>query len=201
MLPAATLDLIKEFEGYLKPLNDGTGRVKPYLCPANVPTIGWGCTRHPTGVRVKMSDAPIDKATATAYLAHELREDEAGVDKLSAGVVWHELMRGAVVSFAYNCGTGAYSGSGLRRAILAKRWNDVPAELKKWRVGGGRVLPGLVRRRNMEALMFMHGVALMKVGATTTEVQTKDVGTAVAPPVSPRQPSVFTRAMQWMFKR
>ncbi len=55
------LDLIKSFEGYLQPLNDGTDRVRPYRCPADVPTIGFGSIKYPSGRRVQMSDGPITR--------------------------------------------------------------------------------------------------------------------------------------------
>jgi lysozyme len=199
-IPDEALDLIKSFEGYLKAVPGRPGWVRPYLCPANVATIGWGNTRYPDGRRVQMSDAPISQETATRYLAHELQQDEASVDALTAGVELHPLMRGALVSFVYNCGAGAFRGSGLRRAVLARRWDDVPRELAKWRMGGGRVLPGLVRRRVAEANMFMKGVALMKrgdKGATPTAVPA-----VPAVPAPQRQTgSVFTRALKWVFGR
>lgn len=156
-IPAEALDLIKSFEGYLRRLGDGTDRVKPYLCPANVPTVGWGSTVHPTGVRVKMTDPPIDGATATAYLAWELNKDENAFDRLTPRPI-APLARGAIISFIYNCGSGAYKASNLRKAVNDGRWSDVPAELRKWRMGGGRVLPGLVRRREAEGVMFLKGI-------------------------------------------
>ena len=205
-LPQKALDLIKSFEGYLKPVNKGSDLVKPYLCPANVPTIGWGTTRYPDGTRVKMTDPIIDSRMAEHYLASELRQDEAAVQRLTPNVLWHELMYGAIVSFAYNCGSGAYGGSGLRRAILAQRWDDVPRELRKWRVGGGRVLPGLVRRREAEIALFQIGLAQMKSGkgavvksgTAPIAVPTKP---QVIPPPATGGPSVFTRMLRWMFKR
>jgi lysozyme len=164
-LPSEALDLVKRFEGYLRQLNDGTGRVAPYLCPARVPTIGWGTTYYPGGRKVTMADPPIDRERATECLAHELQANERDVDRLTTARL-HPLSRGAVVSFVYNCGSGAYRGSSLRKAINEQRWEDVPREFAKWRMGGGRILPGLVRRRADEAAMFMKGV---KAGAETVE--------------------------------
>src|SRR5690606_35636428 len=153
-LPKEALDLIKEFEGYLKRLNDGTDRVKPYLCPAGVPTIGWGTTRYPDGRRLKLSDPPINKKTATTYLEHELTEDERAFDRLTT-VRLPPLARGALVSFVYNCGAGAYQCSTLSKRVNAGRWADVPKELAKWKYGGGKVLPGLVRRQIGRAELFL----------------------------------------------
>jgi lysozyme len=162
-LPAEALDLIKSFEGYHRALGDGTGQVKPYLCPANVPTIGYGTTRCPDGRKVQLGDAPIDRDTAGAYIAHDLRQDETAFDRLTT-VRLQELSRGALVSFLYNCGSGAYRGSTLRKCVNEGAWSDVPRELAKWRMGGGVVLAGLVRRRAAEADLFMRGVRLHNGG-------------------------------------
>jgi lysozyme len=137
-LPKKALDLVKSFEGYLRLLADGSGRVAPYLCPAGVPTIGWGTTFYPDGRKVTMADPPIDRARATECLAHELRANEADCDRLTTAKL-HPLSRVAIVSFIYNCGSGAYRGSVLRKAVNERRWFDVPRELAKWRIGGGKV--------------------------------------------------------------
>jgi lysozyme len=156
-LPAEALDLIKSFEGYLKRLSDCTGRVAPYLCPAGVPTIGWGTTFYPGGRKVALADPPIGCERATECLAHELTANERDVDRLTTAKL-HPLSRGALVSFVYNCGAGAYRASTLRRKVNEGAWSEVPRELAKWRMGGGRILPGLVRRRAAEAELFMRGV-------------------------------------------
>lgn len=199
-LPPEVLDLIKQFEGYLRRLNDGTDRVRPYLCPANVPTIGWGTTRYPTNVRVKMSDPPIDKATASVYLAHELREDEAACDRYTA-VRLHPLSRGALVSFIYNCGAGAYRGSTLRKKVNARQWQDVPRELAKWRMGGGRVLPGLVKRRAIEADLFMRGVRLGNYPPEPVDVPPIPVRKPQPRPTpapSSDEPSFWRKVLDWI---
>lgn len=201
-LPAEALELIKGFEGYLRSLGDGTDRVKPYLCPANVATIGWGCTRYPDGRPVKMGDPPISKATATEYLAHELRQDEAAFDRLNTRRL-QVLSRGALVSFTYNCGSGAYRASNLRRAVNEGRWSDVPGELRKWRMGGGRILPGLVRRREAESGLFMKGVRLSNEGPFV-EPGGEPIGSPPAPqmpvPPTPAQPTWWQRTIDWIFK-
>jgi lysozyme len=56
----------------------------------------------------------------------------------------------ALIDFAFNLGTGALQMSTLRKRVNARQWDAVPAELRKWVIGGGRVLPGLVRRREAE---------------------------------------------------
>jgi len=197
-IPAEALDLIKSFEGYLKQIGDG--RVKPYLCPAGVPTIGWGTTFYPNGKRVTMSDPPIDKEYATQCIAFELRSNEASVDRLTPGIAWHPLMRGAIVSFIYNCGDGAYRASTLRKRILAKEWADVPAQLLKWNKGGGRILAGLTRRRRDEAAMFMRGVKLLKEGGPEPLPETPNTAPSI-PQSTTRREGVLFRAFRWVFGR
>lgn len=154
-IPREALELITSFEGYLRKLADG--RAAPYLCPARVPTVGWGTTFYEDHRKVTLADPPIDRDRAYELLSFELRECEAAVDRLTL-VKLPALSRGALVSFVYNAGAGAYRASTLRRVVNAKRWGDVPAELLKWRMGGGVVLPGLERRRRAEAAMFMAGI-------------------------------------------
>jgi len=160
-LPTEALDLIKRFEGCLRRIPDG--RYAPYLCPANVPTVGWGTTTYDNGRRVALKDEPITAEECDRHFAHELRDNEAAVDRLTATRL-HPFMRGALVSFVYNCGSGAYQGSTLRRRVNDGEWDDVPRELAKWRMGGGRVLPGLVRRRADEGKLFLRGAEALRQG-------------------------------------
>src|SRR5262245_33655047 len=137
------LELICEFEGYLRQLKDGTDRVVPYLDPVGIATVGFGSIWRMDGTRVEMTDPPITKLQAMDLIDRELiHKCEPAIDRLIT-VPLHPLMRGALISFTYNCGAGALRGSGLRKAVNERRWSDVPGEFAKWRVGGGRILPGL----------------------------------------------------------
>lgn len=158
MLHPDSLKLICEREGYHRRLPDG--RAAPYLCPANVPTIGFGSIWRMDGSRVAMTDPPIGYETAMALMGRELEQKcEPAVDRMITRRL-HPLSRGSLVSFVYNVGAGALKSSGLRRAINDGRFGDVPAEFAKWRMAGGRVLRGLELRRQAEAVMFMRGVSL-----------------------------------------
>ena len=154
-LAREALALIEQFEGYLRRLPDD--RAAPYLCPAKVPTIGWGTTFYEDRRKVALSDPPITRDRARELLAFELRECEAAVDRLTTRRL-DPLSRGALVSFVYNVGAGAYRGSGLRRAVNAGADTRAAAEFKKWRLGGGVVLKGLERRRMAEAALYLRGV-------------------------------------------
>ena len=157
-IPQECLEFICKREGYLKPIPDGTGRVVPYLCPAGVPTIGFGSIFRMDGSRVEMTDPPIDMAQAMALMQRELAlKCEPAVDRMIVTKL-HPVSRGALVSFVYNCGSGALKSSSLRKAINAQRWDLVPTEFMKWRLAGGRVLRGLELRRQAEAQMFIRGV-------------------------------------------
>lgn len=129
--------------------------LKPYLCPANVPTIGVGSTFYESGVRVTLADPPITRERAMELLEHELQACLPRVQRLCPGLSdWGDKAVGAILDFAFNCGTGALQNSTLRRRINADDVAGAQSELMKWVRGGGRVLPGLVRRRAAEAALL-----------------------------------------------
>ncbi len=160
------LALICEREGYLKPLRDGTDRVVPYLCPAGVPTIGFGSIWRLDGSRVEMTDPPITRAEAMALMGREIEGKCLPAIGRLITVPLHPLSEGALASFVFNVGAGALRSSGLRRAINERRWGDVSGEFMKWRMAGGRVLRGLELRRIAEAQMFLRGVNAQRTGTT-----------------------------------
>ena len=165
------LDLITEFEGYLKRLKDGTDRVVPYRCPAGVATIGYGSIWRADGSRVEMTDPPITRAQALHLFDLELTAKCIPAVSRLITVKLHPLMHGALVSFAYNLGEGALRASTLRRKINERRWGEVPAEFAKYRVAKGVVLAGLVRRRKAESDMFMYGVKAQATPAAPLPVE------------------------------
>lgn len=139
-------DLCRRFEGL---------SIKPYLCPAGIPTIGYGSTRYADGRAVTLQDKPITAAQAEELLLLTLRRDYLpGVLKASPGLIDRPGMLAAVVDFAYNLGVHCYEGSTLRRKVDAGDWASAKTELGKWVRGGGRVLPGLVARRAAEAALL-----------------------------------------------
>lgn len=148
-ITAAALDiaaaLCRRFEGC---------RLRPYLCPAGVPTIGYGSTRYLDGRAVQLADAPISADAAERLLARTLARDYLpAVLALCPGIDTAERL-GAITDLAYNIGTGNLRASTLRRKVNAGDWIAVPAELRRWARGGGRVLPGLVARREAEAALI-----------------------------------------------
>lgn len=128
--------------------------LKPYLCPAGVPTVGIGSTRYLDGSRVRLTDPPITQAHAMVLLRHKLlTEYMPGVRRL-CGAVDDPGRLAALSDFAYNLGTGALKASTLRRKVLAGDWDAVPSELRKWVIAGGKAKRGLVRRREAEIALL-----------------------------------------------
>jgi len=136
------VDLVKHFEGLY---------LKAYLCPAGVPTIGYG---HTAGVT--LGDT-ITEAQADAYLAGDLTGAAAGVDRL-VKVTINPQQRGALASFAFNLGVGNLEGSTLLKKVNAQDFAGAAGEFGKWvysTVDGRKVaLQGLVKRRAAEAALF-----------------------------------------------
>ena len=142
---AAAANLCRRFEGL---------RLSPYLCPAGVPTIGYGATRWEDGSPVRLTDAAVTRARAEALLAHDIRQVYLPAAlRLCPGADTPGRL-GALTDFAFNLGVGALRASTLRRRVNAGEWDRVQDELMRWVNGGGRRLPGLVRRRAAEALLI-----------------------------------------------
>lgn len=139
------LGLLMRFEGLY---------LKPYLCPAGVPTIGLGSTYYLDGRPVTLKDPPITREHAIV-LAKEMirREYMPAVLRLCRGLDTPGRVA-AITDFAYNLGTGALAGSTLRKRINEGRWEDVPRELMKWVFAAGKRLRGLVLRREAEAALI-----------------------------------------------
>ena len=137
------IELIKKHEGV---------RLLPYLCPAGVPTIGYGNTFYPGGSRVTMQDPPLSRTRADELLREILLGVEIEIN--SVPVRLNQNQFDALVSFVYNIGVGAWRKSSARRHLLARRFDAVPASMALWNKGGGKVLPGLTRRRAEEGALF-----------------------------------------------
>ena len=137
--------LCRRFEGLF---------LKPYLCPAGIPTIGYGATYYENGRRIQLSDPDITREQAEALLLWMVRTVYLpAVLKLCPGVMDANRLA-ALIDFAFNLGAGQLSASTLRKRVNAGRWDDVPGELMKWVNGGGKTLAGLVRRRTADAALI-----------------------------------------------
>jgi len=138
--------LCRQFEGY---------RAKPYLCPANVATIGYGSTYYADGKKVTLEDPPMDEPTARALLMFELEHTYLpGVLRNCPILATDERKCNAIVDFCYNLGVGRLQTSTLKRKINAQDWEEAKEQLKLWNRGGGKVLSGLKKRRDAECLLM-----------------------------------------------
>lgn len=133
--------LARRFEGLF---------LTPYLCPAGVPSIGYGATYYEDGRAVTLLDPPITRERAeqlllwmvrTVYLPAVIRLCP-NID--SAG------RAAAIIDYAFNLGTGQLKSSTLRKRINAEEWDEVPFELRRWVKVRGKRCRGLVIRREAE---------------------------------------------------
>jgi len=144
-IDANGIKLITDWEGL---------KLKPYLCSANVPTIGYGSTRYENGNKVKLTDAPITKERALELFKNTLHTYERDVDALARDDI-NQNQFNALVSFAYNLGTTALRNSTLLKKVnLNPNDKTIANEFVKWVNAGGRRVQGLVNRRNAEVVMY-----------------------------------------------
>jgi lysozyme len=139
------IDFIVSFEGKHRALGDG--RYIAYKCPAGVWTIHAGVTE---GVKPGMI---VTEAEGQAMFARELAHFEQAVERLVT-VPLNQNEFDCLVSFAYNCGEGALARSSILKNLNAGNREAAARGFAAWNRGGGRVLPGLVRRRAAEASLF-----------------------------------------------
>jgi len=136
------INLIKQFEGLF---------LAPYLCPAGKPTIGVGSCYYENGTKVKMTDKPITEKRALELLSATLVNYEAIV-KGSIKVALNQNQFDALVSHTYNTG-----GSKTLFTLINNKSDD--SMIRNWFetkyvIGGGKTLPGLVKRRKAEANLY-----------------------------------------------
>lgn len=149
-VPQAAVELAKRFEGFERQVKRGTQvTAVPYVCPAGFWTIGYGhiCdSTHP----------PITREEGESYLAKDM------VVALNATLRYCPVLAtepenrlAAIVDFTFNLGAGRLQTSTLRRRVNQRDWVAAARELRRWVYGGGRVLPGLVRRRDAESRLLI----------------------------------------------
>ena len=149
-------------EGYQMIMNFEGLSLKPYLCSAGVPTIGYGNTYYPNGKKVTLKDKPITKEYAIEifkFIADLFAKD---VNSLIKTIVTQNQFN-ALVSFAYNLGSDIDADDipeGLGDSTLLKKVNKNPNDLTilneflKWVRSNGKISNGLVKRRKLEAKLY-----------------------------------------------
>jgi len=138
---ATTAALCRRFEGLY---------LRPYMCPAGVPTIGYGATFYEDGQRVHLKDPAITRERAEQLLLWHIRSEYLPAVLQLCPNVRDPGRLAALIDFTFNLGDGQLRASTLRKRVNAGAWDAVPAEFRKWVRGGGRVLRGLVLRREAE---------------------------------------------------
>ena len=139
------IELIKEFEGFSS---------VAYLCPAKIPTIGYGNTFWEDGRKVRLGEQ-ISKTKALELLEYVANKDFAQKIYPLIKVEVNQNQFDAMVSLAYNIGVGAFSSSTLLRKVNAKDFIGASNEFLKWDKSGGKPLLGLTRRRQREKELFL----------------------------------------------
>ena len=138
------IPLIKKYEGL---------KLQAYICPAGIPTIGYGNTFYENGSKVVMGEK-ISIERADSLLLQTVGKFESAVKNLIKSTV-NENQLGALTSFAYNVGMGNFSRSTLLRKVNINPADaSIRDEFMKWNKGGGKVLNGLTKRRKDEADLY-----------------------------------------------
>jgi lysozyme len=165
-LSKAGEDLMHRFEGF---------RNKPYLCPAHIWTIGYGHVLYQEQIRLPVVRVP-DKHTPmirkemplksednrvwskeeiNKLFSNDIATFERGVLRLVPGVVGRQGSFDALVSISYNFGLGNLQRSTIRMKANRGDWEGAAEAFMAWTKGGGKVLPGLVKRRQAEIALFL----------------------------------------------
>lgn len=145
---AVAKELISQFEGC---------HLNSYLCPAGVPTIGWGSTRYPDGSRVRLGQS-ISQQRADELLNHEIERIAKVLEENIP--YWDEMninQKSALISFGYNLGAYFYNGSSfgtISRVLRSKSWDQIPNAMLLYRNPGTHFEAGLKRRRIAEGKLF-----------------------------------------------
>lgn len=163
-LSEAGANLMHRFEGC---------RNKPYLCPAHIWTIGYGHVLYQSQIglpMVRVNDAPMirkemplkaednrvwSKEEIDKLFADDISSFERGVLRLVPGVVGRQGSFDALVSISFNFGLGNLQRSTIRMKANRGDWDGAAEAFRAWTKGGGKVLPGLVKRREAEIALFL----------------------------------------------
>lgn len=157
--------LMHKYEGY---------RNKPYLCPAHIWTIGYGHVLYQDQIKLPVirregyqglirKEYPLSEGDNRVWTKEEINElfrvdvrnFERGVFRLVPNVFGRQGSFDAMVSFAFNAGLGNLQRSQIRMKALRDDWEGAAQAFRQWTRGGGKVLPGLVKRREDEIALFL----------------------------------------------
>lgn len=157
--------LMHKYEGF---------RNRPYLCPAHIWTIGYGHVLYQDQIRLPVirkegfdglirKEYPLNEGDNRVWTKEEInqlfrddvRDFERGVLRLVPNVSGRQGAFDALVSFAFNAGLGNLQRSQIRIKAVRGDWEGAAEAFMQWTKGGGKVLPGLVKRREAEKSLFL----------------------------------------------
>lgn len=147
--PNILVDLVKTSEGFHHVVQRRPSVMAvPYLCPAGFWTRGYGvlCDKNASAITLEQGEAEL-AAILPRYMAEAIRYSPRLLTESEGRLT-------AISDFIFNLGPGRYAASTLRRKVNSGLWGDARAELLKWVWGGGKRLPGLVVRREIEASLL-----------------------------------------------
>jgi lysozyme len=144
-------------------------RRRAYRCPALLWTQGVGHVLYPEQAKLPMDQRRAfelrpednrvwDDGEIDRVLAQDLVRFERGVARLCPAALDHQGIFDSLVSFSFNVGLGNLQRSGLRMKTNRREFEDAAEEFMKWTKAGGRVLPGLVKRRQDERALYLAGI-------------------------------------------
>jgi len=142
----SAIDLIILSEGF---------KSEPYLCKAGIPTIGYGNTFYKDGTKVTLNDKSISKEEAIKLLKHIVEFKFEKIVNESVKVPLNQNQFDSLISFAYNVGEGNFKSSTLLKKVNIKDFAGASEEFPKWIRAKGKVLSGLVNRRERERELFL----------------------------------------------
>lgn len=136
-------------------------RLKTYLCPAGYPTIGFGhrCSPDQPPISEDQAEALLDSDMAGSY-----RQAVSYCKPLANSV---EARQAAIADFVFNLGASRWKSSTFRRRVIQGKWDEAARECRKWVMGGGRKLPGLVLRREAEVALILKNESGEKMAGTS----------------------------------
>ena len=151
------IKLLKHHEGV---------RLRPYQCPAMLWSIAVGHVIDPSHIAVKYADRKnlpippgwdrqLSMGEVDAILAQDLNRFERGVARLCPGATSHQGQFDALVSLAFNIGLGNVQRSSVRMRYNRGDIEGAADAFLMWTKAAGRVLPGLVKRRQDERALFL----------------------------------------------
>lgn len=132
-------------------------KLKPYLCPSGIPTIGWGSTLYENGVHVKLTDPAITRERADAIMLNQLPTYENAVNRY-VKVPINQNQFDALVDFAYNAGATNLQTSTLLKKLNKGDYAGAAEQFDRWVYGDGKKLNGLVTRRASEKALFLKAI-------------------------------------------